>query len=41
MLYLTVLLHITVVTLTMKYVNVSSNVTTKYVFVRDTTDYTY
>jgi len=25
----------------MKYVNVSSNVTTKYVFVRDTTDYTY
>jgi len=25
----------------MKYVNVSSNVTTKFVFLKDTTDYTY
>jgi len=33
MLYITVLLDITVATLTMKYVKVSSNVTTKIVFV--------
>jgi len=41
MLYITVLLHINVVTLTMKYVKVSSNVTMKNVFVKDTTDYTH
>lgn len=40
MLCIPVSLHIIVVTLTMKYVNVSSNVTTKYV-VKDTTNYTY
>jgi len=39
MLYIKVLLHIIVVTLTTKYVNVSSNVTTKYVFVKYTTNY--
>jgi hypothetical protein len=40
MLYAPVLLHIIVVTPTTKYVNVSSSVTMKYVFVKDTTDYT-
>jgi hypothetical protein len=41
MLCIPVSLHITVVTLTTKYVNLSSNVTTKYVVVKDTTNYTY